>query len=74
MASTETTTDKQNYGIRISLPTGDPFGDLVGADWQNEHWFDTAANRDAALHEMSKEHLYSRKGDKPALVFTAVER
>ena len=52
MTAKETTTDNQNYGIRISLPKGDPFGDLVGTDWQNEHWFDTAADRDSALREL----------------------
>jgi hypothetical protein len=37
------------------------------------HWYVTAAERDAALSEMSHRHLYSRSGDKPALVFEKVE-
>ncbi|MGI9308704.1 MAG: hypothetical protein ACR2P6_05550 [Gammaproteobacteria bacterium] len=73
MTNDQPTAVAMNYGIRVSLPPDDPFADLVGTDWQKEHWFDTAAKRDAALQEMSKEHLYSRDGDKPALVFTAID-
>ena len=63
-----------NYGIHIKLPDGDPFGALVGEDWTTEHWFDTESARDQALADMSQEHLYSRRGDQPALVFTPIER
>ena len=63
----------QPYGVRVSLMPGDPFGKLVGPDWHQLHWYATAAERDAALTEMSRRHLYSRSGDKPALVFQKVE-
>jgi len=62
------------YGIRVRLPTGDPFSKLLGADWQKTHWFYTAAERDRALEEMSRRHEYSRIGDPPALVFEKVEK
>lgn len=62
------------YGILIELPDGDPFANLVGDDWQTEHWFATEAARDQALADMAQEHVYSRKGDKPALIFKAIER
>lgn len=61
------------YGIRVSLLPGDPFRKLMGADWQKEHWFASAAERDAKLAEMSREHEYSRPGDRPALAFDKVE-
>ena len=32
------------------------------------------ASRDAALAEMSREHEYSRRGDKPALLYSKVEK
>lgn len=61
------------YGVRVSLLPGDPFGKLVGPEWHRTHWYLTGAERDAALSEMSQRHLYSRAGDKPALVFEKVE-
>lgn len=63
----------QPYGVRVSLLPGDPFGKLVGREWHRMHWYLSAAQRDAALAEMSRRHLYSRSGDKPALVFEKVE-
>ena len=62
------------YGVRVSLPSGDPFRKLLGPEWHRVHWYATPAERDAALAEMSHRHLYSRSGDKPALVFEKVEK
>jgi len=62
------------YGIRVSLPPGDPFRKLLGPDWQRLHWYSTPAERDAAMAEMSRRHEYSRAGDKPALVFQKIEK
>jgi hypothetical protein len=62
------------YGVRVSLPVGDPFRKLLGPDWQRLHWYATPLERDAALAEMSRRHEYSRSGDKPALVFKKVEK
>ena len=64
---------EQPYGIRVSLPPGDPFARLVGAGWQKLHWFATAAERDAALEDMASRHLYSRRGDRPAVEFERVD-
>ena len=61
------------YGIRVTLPPGDPFRRLLGDDWQREHWYGTAAERDAALLDMSRRHEYSRIGDRPALMFERIE-
>jgi len=62
------------YGIRVSLPPGDPFRKLLGPDWQRLHWYPTPAERDTAMAEMSRRHEYSRAGDKPALVFQKIEK
>jgi hypothetical protein len=62
------------YGIRISLPPGDPFRKLLGPEWQRLHWYPTPDERDAALTEMSRRHEYSRSEDKPALVFQKIEK
>jgi hypothetical protein len=61
------------YGLRVSLRRGDPFRKLLGEDWSRTHWFPTAAERDAALADMSRQHEYSRAGDAPALDFGKVE-
>ncbi len=62
------------YGVRVSLPSGDPFRKLLGPEWNRSHWYATPGERDAALAEMSRRHEYSRSGDRPALVFEKVEK
>jgi hypothetical protein len=57
------------YGIRVRLRARDPFTRLVGADWHTTHWFATEQERDAALADMSGRHLYSRRGDEPAVIY-----
>jgi hypothetical protein len=64
----------QPYGIRVSLPIGDPLRKLLGPQWHRLHWYATAAERDAAIAEMSRRHEYSRSGDVPSLVFEKVEK
>jgi len=64
--------DPKPYGLRVSLKPGDPFRKLLGADWHRTHWFTSAAERDAALAEMSRKHEYSRPGDLPAHVYEKV--
>jgi hypothetical protein len=61
------------FGVRVSLKRGDPFRKLLGDAWSRTHWFETPAERDAALAEMSRKHEYSRSGDQPALLFDKVE-
>ena len=54
--------------IRLSTPH------LLGADFQYTRWYQTAAERDAALAEMSREHAYSRRGDVERMAYRKVER
>jgi hypothetical protein len=62
------------FGIRVRLKTQDSFTRLLGSDWEQTHWFVTEYERDRALQDMSSEHLYSRRGDKPSLIFEPIER
>jgi hypothetical protein len=62
------------YGVRVSLPSGDPFRKLLGPEWHRVHWYATPQERDAALTEMARRHEYSRQGDRPSLVFEKVEK
>lgn len=65
--------DIKPFGVRVSLRSSDPFRKLLGQDWSRTHWYATAAERDAVLADMSREHDYSRRGDAPALRFEKVE-
>jgi hypothetical protein len=60
------------FGIRVRLRALDPFTRLVGADWHKTHWFATEDERDAAFADMASRHLYSRRGDEPAVVYEKV--
>jgi hypothetical protein len=62
------------FGIRVSIKPSDTFARLLGTGWQRHHWYATRAERDAVLADMASEHVYSRHGDKPTLVFEAVEQ
>ena len=62
------------YGIRVSVAANDPFAALVGADWSKDHWFASQTERDSTLLEMSREHEYSRHGDKPTLIYSRISR
>jgi hypothetical protein len=64
----------KTFGLRVSLPDGDPFTYLLDKDWAATHWYETQTERDLALQDMQREHEYSRNGDKPALVFAAIQR
>ena len=66
--------DTANYGIRVALPDDDPFATLLGDDWTTEHWYATESERDQAMADMAGEHIYSRRGDRPTLIFTPLER
>lgn len=65
--------ERRPYGIRIRLRGNDPFRNLVGDEWEKEHWFATRGERDRALARMSGRYVYFRPGDQPALEFTTVD-
>jgi hypothetical protein len=61
------------YGLRVRPRRNDPFRNLVGNDWQREHWFATREARDAALAQMSGRYVYFRSGDAPTLDFEKLD-
>lgn len=67
-------TEPKNFGIRVKLRSSDPFCNLVGNNWQREHWFNSANERDIALVKMSEKYVYFRPGDKPSLDFEKIDR
>jgi hypothetical protein len=64
----------KRFGIRVTLPSRDTFARLLGTEWEHTHWYSTEVERDRAFRDMSGEHLYSRRGDRPTLRFEPIER
>jgi hypothetical protein len=60
------------FGIRVRLRASDPFTRLVDSGWQKTHWFATERERDAAFADMASRHLYSRRGDEPAVIYEKI--
>ncbi|HWP94176.1 MAG TPA: hypothetical protein VNL72_00370 [Gammaproteobacteria bacterium] len=66
----------KRYGIRCTLSPDDPMAlpHLLGPDWEFYYWYDTAEERDRAYEDKTQEHIYSRRGDRPSVIYTKVER
>lgn len=62
------------YGIRVTLNNEDPFRNLIDAGWEKFHWFRSESERDSVFDDMRGEHRYSRKGDRPSLIFEKVSK
>jgi len=62
------------FGIRVRIRQQDTFARIIGKDWEHEHWFATEYERDRALEDMASEHVYSRNGDRPTLIYEPIER
>ncbi|HEU5398886.1 MAG TPA: hypothetical protein VFV77_06370 [Gammaproteobacteria bacterium] len=67
---------RKRYGIRCTLPPDDPMSapHLLGPDWEAYRWYDSEQERDEAIEAFSREHLYSRRGDKPSVIYAKVSR
>ena len=64
----------ERFGIRVTMPEGDPLRSVLGNDWRTEHWFASRDERDTALVEMGKRHPYNRLRDVPSIRLEAIER
>ena len=66
----------KKYGIRITLPKGDPMAlpHLLGENWESFRWYDTEQQRDRAWEEMNQRIPYYRMGDVPSRVLSKVEQ
>ena len=67
-------TGELRFGIRVSLPDGDPLQAVLGRDWQAFHWYATAAERNEAMSGMALRHPYNRSGDRPTIQLEPVDR
>jgi len=68
-------TDAQRpFGIRVRISPRDTFARIIGEDWVREHWYASKHERDRALQDMASEHVYSRRGDRPTLIYEAIDR
>jgi len=67
-------TPRKRFGIRCTLPADDPMAapHLLGPDWEAYRWYDSEQERDAAIEDFSLEHLYSRRGDRPSVIYTKI--
>ena len=65
---------RKRFGIRCTLPPDDPMAaaNLLGPGWEAYRWYDSEQERDLAVEEFSREHLYSRRGDKPSVIYTKI--
>lgn len=64
----------RRYGIRVTLPAGDTFENIIGSDWEQVHWFATEEERDAAYDNMARRHGYYRTTDTPTQVLQKIVR
>jgi hypothetical protein len=65
----------KKYGIRITLAEGNPMGlpHLLGDDWESVRWYETEAERERAMADLSRRLPNYRQGDEIAQVFTRIE-
>jgi hypothetical protein len=60
------------FGLRLSLPPGDPMRKVLGDDWHEFQWFESEMARDAKIGELTGRFAYYRKGDRPTFVIERV--
>ena len=66
----------KQYGIRMTLPEGDPMraSHLLGDDWESFRWYASQQERDQVLVDMQSKHPHYRIGDFASLNYACVER
>jgi len=62
------------YGLRLSLPEGDPMRKLLGDGWCQFQWFESERARAEKIEELTGRFAYYRKGDRPTFVIELVQR
>lgn len=65
---------EKKFGIKVSLPPGDPLTNLLGEDWEYVHWYATELERDKAYDDMATRHPYYRHTDTPSQVLEKIFR
>ena len=62
------------FGLRLSLPPGDPMRSVLGDDWVQYEWFSSESARETKIEELLGPFPYYRKGDRPSFLVERVER
>ncbi len=70
----DTANAERKFGIKVSLPPGDTFSELLGEDWQRVHWYTSEVERDQAFDNMANRHGYYRTTDTPTQVLQKIVR
>ncbi len=65
---------ERKFGIKVSLPAGDTFSEILGNDWQRVHWYTSEIERDKAFNDMASRHGYYRTTDTPTQVLQKIVR
>jgi len=65
---------ERKFGIKVSLPAGDTFSEILGDDWQRVHWYTSEVERDKAFDNMADRHGYYRTTDSPTQVLQKIVR
>ncbi len=70
----DTANAERKFGIKVSLPPGDTFSEILGEDWQRVHWYTSEVERDQAFDNMANRHGYYRTTDTPTQVLQKIVR
>ena len=68
--------ENKRFGVKVELPVSDPLRmpHLLGDDWEGVRWFATTEERDVAMANILKQPGNYRKGDKPSICVSAIDR
>ena len=66
--------NERKFGIRVTLPPGDTFSDILGTDWERVHWYISEDDRDRAFDNMASRHGYYRTTDSPTQILEKIVR
>jgi len=70
----DTAGSDRRFGIRVTLPAGDTFSQLLGSEWERLHWYPSEIERDVAYDNMATRHGYYRQTDSPTQVLEKIVR
>ena len=70
----DTANAERKFGIKVSLPPGDTFSEILGEDWQRVHWYTSEVERDQAFDNMANRHGYYRITDTPTQILQKIVR
>ncbi len=65
---------EKKYGIRVTMPEDDTLSasHLLGENWENFRWYETAEKRDRVYEQMSETPENYREGDHATIILEKV--